>query len=185
MLESRIPEKSDYMKMLQFYVNHKSKKLAGMTKIKQNENDTGVVLKTYIPKRDDKMKKINQIKLPEKVLPNFSHNQFIKNNKIKSSDFKPENKAYKESSNSDSVSSLIKRKVQPFVHGVKIGSLSRMLRKQDHKKTGKIPIKSFLDALNNHGVAFDNPNDFYKLLSKYDQGLNNEVKYGTFLKALV
>jgi len=208
MLESRIPEKSDYMKMLGYYVKHKStepsihhkNKLLGHSKRmipKINGLDSMKAMKVSNSKLRPRSLKVNpvtmsmgykEMKTRNKISCSFDTGRLQPtagdvNNK-KAWIAPQQQVAVEAHQNINMANSLMRRKIKPFVNGTKVGSLTRMLRKQDHKNTGSVPVKSFLSALASHGVTLGDPNDMFKFLSSYDQNLKQEIPYGKFLKAL-
>ena len=81
--------------------------------------------------------------------------------------------------------SLVQKKVKPQVGAGDISFMGRAMRKADQADSGRISVEAFLKILSNYGVTFQDPNEIYKLLSRYDRKLRDEISYEKFLKALV
>jgi len=62
--------------------------------------------------------------------------------------------------------------------------MGRAMRKEDTRDCGRISVEAFLKILSNYGVSFQDPNEIFKLMSRYDRKMRDEISYEKFLKAL-
>lgn len=73
----------------------------------------------------------------------------------------------------------------PQVDSKNLPSLGRAFRKEDVQDRGRISVDAFRKILSAYGITFRDPNEIYKMLSKYDRKMRGHVNYEKFLRAVV